>query len=92
MIEYIEVKPLPLVCQKCEEKQRIYNAATEEEKQRMETEEDFYFDCGSCDYAGERWQLSRRDELTLLKKGKLKAIERLQREIAAIDKELASLE
>ena len=57
----------------------------------MEQEEDFYFDCGSCDHAGERWKLPRAEELRLQRKGKVKAIERLQREIAAIDAELEGL-
>ena len=90
MIEYNEANPLPLVCQECEEKQRIYNAAAEAEKLKME-EEGFSFDCGSCDYAGERWYLSRKDELILQRKAAEKAIERFQRKIAAIDKELASM-
>lgn len=92
MIEYIEANPLPLVCQECEEKQRLYNAADEAEKIRMETEEDFNCDCGSCEHAGERWYLSRRDELILQRKAAEKAIERFQRKIAAIDKELSSME
>lgn len=52
----------------------------------METEEDFNCDCGSCENAGERWYLSRRDELILQRKAAEKAIERFQRKIAAIDK------
>lgn len=42
-------------------------------------------DCYNCDTAGERWQLSRDDELKLRRKQLVKAIERLQREIDAID-------
>lgn len=91
MLEWIEANPLPLVCQECEKKQELYAAADEAEKLRMELEDGFYFDCGSCDNAGERFYLSRRDELTLLKKGKQRAIERLEREIQAIDNELAQL-
>lgn len=45
-------------------------------------------DCYNCDTAGERWQLSRVDELKLRRKQLVKAIERLQREIHAIDMEL----
>ena len=48
-------------------------------------------DCGSCDNAGERWYLSRRDELLLKRKGLLKAIERYERQIDAIDRELEGL-
>ena len=61
MLEWIEANPLPLVCQKCEEQQQRYFAADEAEKLRMEQEEDFNCDCGSCEHAGERWYLSRKD-------------------------------
>ena len=55
MLEIIEVKPLPQRCIDCEEKAKLYFAADEAEKLRMEIEEDFYFDCGSCDYALDRF-------------------------------------
>ena len=42
-------------------------------------------DCYNCDTAGERWQLSRNDELKLRRKQLVKAINRLQHEIDAID-------
>ena len=58
----------------------------------MEMEEDFNCDCGSCDYALDRFYLSREDELRVKKKGLQKAIERLQRKIAEIDKELEGVE
>ena len=45
-------------------------------------------ECYNCDTAGERWQLSREDELRLRRKQLVKAIERLQRKIDAIDMEL----
>ena len=45
-------------------------------------------DCYNCDTAGERWQLSRDDELRLRRKQLVKVIERLQRKIDAIDMEL----
>ena len=45
-------------------------------------------DCYNCDAAGERWQLSRNDELKLRRKQFVKAINRLQRKIDAIDTEL----
>lgn len=92
MLEWIEANPLPLVCQKCEEQQQRYFAADEAEKLRMEQEEDFSCDCGSCEHGGERFYLSRKDELTLQRKAAEKGIERLQRKIAAIDKELSSME
>lgn len=92
MLEWIEANPLPAVCQKCEEQYKLYEAADEAEKLRMETEQGFFFDCGSCEHGGERFYLSRKDELLLHKKAALKAIERFQRKIAAIDKELESME
>ena len=45
-------------------------------------------DCGECDVAGKRWYLSRADELRLKRKGLLKAIERMERQIKKIDEEL----
>ena len=88
MLEWKEANPLPQRCIECEEKAKAYAAADEAEKLRMELEEDFFFDCSSCDYALDRFYLSREDELRLRKKGLQKAIERLQRQIAEIDKEL----
>ena len=64
-MEWIEVGPMPTVCQDCQEE-----------------------DCYNCDTAGERWQLSRNDELKLRRKQLVKAINRLQHEIDAIDMEL----
>ena len=49
-------------------------------------------DCNNCDYAGERWTLSRADELRVRRKGLLKPIERLERQVKAIDAELEGLE
>ena len=48
-------------------------------------------DCGTCDNAGDRWYLSRKDELLLKRKSLLKAIERYERQIDAIDRELEGL-
>ena len=45
-------------------------------------------ECYNCDYVGERWQVSREDELLLRRTGLVKAIERLQRQIDDIDREL----
>lgn len=45
-------------------------------------------DCYNCDTAGERWKLSREDELKVQRKQLVKAKERLQRKIDAIDMEL----
>ena len=49
-------------------------------------------ECYNCDYAGERWTLSQADELRVRRKGLLKAIDRLQRQVMAIDEELKALE
>ena len=92
MLEWKEANPLPQRCIECEEKAKAYAAADEAEKLRMELEEDFFFDCGSCDYALDRFYLSREDELRVRKKGLQKGIERLQRQIIEIDKELRTLE
>ncbi len=92
MLEWKEVNPLPERCIKCEEQAERYFAADDAEKLRMETEEDFNCDCGSCDYALGRYYLSREDGLRVRKKGLQKAIERLQRQIAEIDKELEGVE
>lgn len=91
MIEYIEVNPLPEICQKCEEQQQRYFSADPEEQLRMEQEEGFNCDCGSCENAGERWILPREEELWLLRKIKIKAIQRLQEELSKIDTELADI-
>ena len=45
-------------------------------------------DCYNCDTAGRRWQLSKDDALKVRRKQLVNAIERLQREIHAIDTEL----
>ena len=49
-------------------------------------------DCYNCDYAGLRWQLSCKDELENRCKMMIKAVERLQKQIAAIDDELRLLD
>lgn len=46
-------------------------------------------DCYNCDHAGERWYLSKEDELHLRRKGLQKAIDRLQRQLEAIDRQLS---
>lgn len=48
-------------------------------------------DCGDCDVAGKRWVLTDKSKLELERKLKLKAIERLKREIAEIDNQLSKL-
>ena len=45
-------------------------------------------DCYNCDHAGKRWYLSEEDELRVRRKGLLKAVERLQRQIKEIDRKL----
>ena len=62
MLELREVNPLPAVCQACDEKQKLYNAADEDEKLRMELEEGFFFDCGCCEYGAERFYLAAKEE------------------------------
>ena len=42
-------------------------------------------DCYNCDYALCRWYLSEEDDLQLRRKGLIKAIERLQRQVDEID-------
>ena len=91
MLEWKEANPLPERCIKCEEQAERYFAADDAEKLRMETEEDFNCDCGSCDYALDRFYLSREDELRVKRIGLQKAIERLQRQIKEIDLELEQL-
>jgi hypothetical protein len=49
-------------------------------------------DCYNCDHAGKRWYLSAVDELRVRRKGLVKAVERLQRQIDDIDEKLAQLE
>lgn len=48
-------------------------------------------DCYSCDIAGKRWYLSRKDELLLRRKMLLKAVDRMERQIADIERELDAL-
>ncbi len=49
-------------------------------------------DCYNCDHAGERWYLSPKDELRMRRKMIVKAIERLQRQVAAVDEELKKIQ
>ena len=49
-------------------------------------------DCTFCDYEGERWTLSRADELRVKRKMLVKAIEYYQRKLKALDEELQALE
>ena len=92
MLEWKEANPLPERCIKCEEQAERYFAADDAEKLRMEMEEVFNCDCGSCDYALDRFYLSREDELRVKRMGLQKAVERLQRQIAEIDKEFEGVE
>ena len=48
-------------------------------------------DCYNCDYAAARWQLSRIDELLVRRKMMARSINRMQRKLALIDKELNEL-
>ena len=89
MFELREANPLPPRCIECEEKAKLYYAADEAEKLKME-QEGFSLDCGSCDYGAERFYYSREDELRIRKKGLQKSIDRLRLQITEIDKELGS--
>lgn len=48
-------------------------------------------ECYNCDYAGKRWYLSAADEMRIRRKGLIKAMERIQRQIKEIDSQLALL-
>lgn len=48
-------------------------------------------ECYNCEHAGERWHLSKQDELNTRRKLLIKSIERLQKQVAAIDEELAQI-
>ena len=45
-------------------------------------------DCYNCDTAGKRWTLSKTDELRTRRMLAVRAIERLQRQVALMDREL----
>ncbi len=45
-------------------------------------------DCYNCENAGKRWSLSREDELKTRRKMLVRAIERLQKQVIAVDEEL----
>lgn len=49
-------------------------------------------DCYNCDTAGKRWVLSEEDQLRLKRMGLVRAIQRLQRQVEQIDKELESMQ
>ena len=48
-------------------------------------------DCYDCDHAGKRWYLSPKDTLQLKRKSLLRAIERLQQQVAETDRQLELL-
>ena len=62
MLKLTEASPLPEVCRKCEEQRKIYEAANDAEKLRMELEDGFFFDCGCCDHGAERFILVEMDD------------------------------
>ena len=47
-------------------------------------------ECYNCDYAGERWYLSKEDELRVKRKGLVRAMKRLQKQVERIDQQLRS--
>lgn len=49
-------------------------------------------ECYNCDYAMKRWQLTEADELRNRRKSLEKAIERYQKQIKEIDRQLAAME
>lgn len=49
-------------------------------------------DCYNCDIAGRRWVLSAKDELLFQRGLKLRAIARLQRQVAEIDQQLHAID
>ena len=49
-------------------------------------------DCYNCDIAGERWVLSKEDELRTKRRLMVRAVERLERKIAEIDVQLEELQ
>ena len=46
-------------------------------------------DCYNCEYAGKRWYLPREEELKNRRKLLVRAIGRLQKQVAQIDEKLA---
>ena len=48
-------------------------------------------DCYACDHAGKRWYLSREDTLLLKRRSLVRTIERFQRQLQEIDRELEIL-
>lgn len=48
-------------------------------------------DCYNCDHAGVRWQLSLEDDLRLRRKSLIKSIDRLQKQLQSIDKQLLAI-
>ena len=49
-------------------------------------------DCYNCEYTGQRWSLSREEELKMRRKMLVRAIERLQRQVQEIDKEMMQMD
>jgi chorismate mutase len=49
-------------------------------------------DCYNCDNAGKRWYLPKEEELRIRRKGMIHSIERLQKKVEDIDRELYWIE
>ena len=79
-MDVIEADPLPEVCEECEDRKKCLSKGEPE------------WCCDECDYALLRWPTPRAQELKELKALKEKAIDRLQRQIKDIDRELDLLE
>ncbi|MBR1496559.1 MAG: hypothetical protein IJ617_02925 [Oscillospiraceae bacterium] len=75
-MDYIDFEPLPQVCQECIDRRECLSKGEPE------------WCCDECDYALLRWPATRVQELRALRTLKEKAIDRLQRQIKEIDKEL----
>lgn len=48
-------------------------------------------ECYNCEHAGERWYLSHIDNLRIKRKGLARAVERLQKQLEAIDQQIHSI-
>ncbi len=49
-------------------------------------------ECDNCDHAGERWVLSKRDDLLVRRKMLLRQIDRLHRRLEEIEKALKTID
>lgn len=79
-MKWLEVNPLPERCIICESKYESYQLADEATRLIMEQDSDFFIlDCGSCDYALDRFYLSEDDELKIKQECIARAIRRYKK-------------